>query len=216
MNCAYARPKAATPTYAPLTIAYKPCTSADPDARPPLASGSCIPPQQASDQLTVGTPDSNGRHVELRPGRCATGCCRGDVLFTFSMTDVRKRAGLSDYTGELVADQALRITDRNNGPGEPGTVSDTSFPVTIPCTATADTSTGSDCGIIDRGQLVASRSGDLRRPLDLGARPGDDQRRRPRWRRLDAAEYAVRDARGFCAVTGGPRSRSRSLWTGKL
>ena len=145
VNCPYARPKAATPTFVPLTTAFKPCTAATRTHSPPLGSGSC-PAQQASDQLTVGTPDSNGRMSNFA-GSVRYRVLPDDVVFTVSMTDVRKRSDLSDYTGELVADQALRITDRNNGPGEPGTVSDTSFPVTVPCTATTDTSIGSDCGI---------------------------------------------------------------------
>lgn len=65
--------------------------------------------------------------------------------------DVRNAAGRSDYTGELRADASLRITDKNNtlnpgGPG-PGTVSDTSFPVAVPCAATGDTSVGSTCAL---------------------------------------------------------------------
>ena len=57
------------------------------------------------------------------------------------MTDVRRRSDLSDYTGELQATQALRITDRANGPSgaDTGTLVDTSFPVTVPCTATQST-----------------------------------------------------------------------------
>ena len=145
VNCPYARPKAATPTFVPLTTAFKPCTAATRTHAPPLGSGSC-PAQQASDHLTVGTPDSNGRMSNFA-GSVRYRVLPDDVVFTVSMTDVRKRSDLSDYTGELVADQSLRITDRNNGPGEPGTVSDTSFPVTVPCTATTDTSIGSDCGI---------------------------------------------------------------------
>jgi hypothetical protein len=73
------------------------------------------------------------------------------VRIIASVTDVRKASDLSDYTGELQLDQGLRITDRDNtpypgGPG-PGTVTDTSFPVTVPCAATADGTVGSTCAV---------------------------------------------------------------------
>src|SRR4029077_7706140 len=54
------------------------------------------------------------------------------------------------YTGQLQADQTLRITDRLNGgpsPIETGTVQDSNFPVTVPCAATAG-SGGSTCSIV--------------------------------------------------------------------
>jgi hypothetical protein len=65
------------------------------------------------------------------------------------MTDVRKKADLSDYTGQLQADQALRITDFRNGPDddEPATTVETSFPVSVPCTATGSNPIGSTCAI---------------------------------------------------------------------
>ena len=41
---------------------------------------------------------------------------QADVQLTASLTDVRKKSDLSDYTGELRAVFGIRITDRNNGP----------------------------------------------------------------------------------------------------
>jgi subtilisin family serine protease len=144
----YPRPKGATPLRAALAIAYKPCTSPNRMHGGPLSTGSCNPPQQASNQLTVGTLDANGRAAN------AIGSVRydvklGDVRIAVSMTDVRKQSDLSDYTGQLQADQTLRITDRQNGPSqtEPATVQDASFPLTVPCGATASTTVGSTCAV---------------------------------------------------------------------
>ncbi len=57
----YPRPKAATPMYASLVPSYKQCTTPNRQHAPPLSFGSCNPPQQESDFLTVGTPDANGQ-----------------------------------------------------------------------------------------------------------------------------------------------------------
>ena len=72
----------------------------------------------------------------------------GDLAVTATIT-VRKKSDLSDYAGELSLTSTVRITDRSNtpnpgGPG-PGTVKDTTLAVTIPCTASADTTVGSSC-----------------------------------------------------------------------
>jgi hypothetical protein len=133
----------------------------------PLKYSSCAPPVQASPYLTLGTPDAIGNgaganglgsvlyKVQINPDPTPN-----DVLINISTTDVRcqpvetacgsaNAAGGADYTGQLQASVSLRITDKLNGPSttEQGTVSDTSFPVTFPCTATADTSTGSTCTV---------------------------------------------------------------------
>jgi hypothetical protein len=156
----YARPKGATPLRAALVVAYKPCTTANDSHGAPLAFGSCAPPQQTSEQLTVGTADSNGgdansvgsvRYDVFSCPACAPPTPNADVRIQVSVTDVRNKADLSDYKGELRADAGLRITDKDNsasgGTPGPGTVSDTSFPVTVPCAATADTTIGSTCSV---------------------------------------------------------------------
>jgi hypothetical protein len=56
---------------------------------------------------------------------------------------------LSDYTGGLRAQLPLQITDRDNtpspaGPG-PGTTEQIPFDFDLACTATIDTTVGSDC-----------------------------------------------------------------------
>jgi hypothetical protein len=77
-----------------------------------------------------------------------------------NITDIRCRGGVEtcgsansadgpDYTGEVRTIVQLRITDKFNGSGgdEDGTVSDLPFPVTVPCSATSQTTTGAVCAI---------------------------------------------------------------------
>jgi hypothetical protein len=153
-DAGFARPKGATPLLTALAIAYKACSAPNRTHGPPLSGGSCSPPQQASDELTVGTLDANGNaansvgSVRL-DSRLGNQSQSPDVLIAFSMTDVRKRSDLSDYAGELRANQTLRITDRQNGvdEAEPGTVQDVDLPVDVQCNVTASTSIGSTCAV---------------------------------------------------------------------
>jgi Tol biopolymer transport system component len=150
-NSTYVRPKGATPVYASLVPAYKSCTSPNDTHGAPLAFPSCSPPVQASDYLTVGTPDANGQAansvgslvVKAVPGNGA------DVSVSVSVTDVRQKASLADYGGELQAVLPVRITDRNSPPPLNGTatVADTPLSATAPCAPTADTTVGSTCAI---------------------------------------------------------------------
>jgi hypothetical protein len=152
----YARPKAATPIYAPLVPAFEPCAAPNRVHASPLGFGSCNPPQQRSNAVTIGTPDANGNpakslgHVRLTwTGELPINPNNGnqaDIVIDISTSDVRNSSGLSDYTGELRAQLALRITDKNNVPTSNAT-GDTTFGVTIPCTATPDTTIGSTCAI---------------------------------------------------------------------
>jgi uncharacterized repeat protein (TIGR01451 family) len=144
----YPRPKGATPLRASLAIAYAPCVSPNRSHGPPLVVGSCSPPQQASSELTVGTLDSNGKAANS-VGSVRFDVVPGDVKAAVSITDVRRKSDLSDYTGELQETALARITDRDNGPGgdESGTTLDVPFPATVPCAATADTGIGSACSL---------------------------------------------------------------------
>ena len=161
----YPRPKGATPLREPLVIAYAPCTSPNRTHGPPLASPSCNPPVRASNYLTVGTPDANGATAN------ASGSVRfdvqinatptqNDVLMIAGMTDVRCGTGVSacgsantndgpDYTGELEVRNLLRITDKlsGNGGGVAATMQETTVPMTMPCTQTANT-IGSSCSVV--------------------------------------------------------------------
>jgi hypothetical protein len=155
----HVRPKSASPVIAQLVNAYKPCGAPNRTHGPPLGFASCNTPEAASDYLTVGTPDANGQQAKASGyvrydalvGNPGTPTDEADVAFAVILSDVRRKADLSDYTGELAADAQLRITDKDNspypgGPG-PGTVTDTSFPVTVPCATTADASIGSTCQV---------------------------------------------------------------------
>ena len=154
-NPGYPRPKGASPLRVSLVPAYNQCTSPNRTHGPSLAHPSCNPPVQTSGQLTVGSPDSNGAaansigsvRLAVLAGNPATAADEADVRYTVSITDVRKKSDLTDYTGQVQVRTGLRITDRYNGPGEVGVGQDTSFAVTVPCTATGSTTIGSNCTI---------------------------------------------------------------------
>jgi hypothetical protein len=152
----YARPAGASPLRVSLVPAYAACSAANRTHGPPLASGSCAPPQQTSTQLTVGTPDANGQPAQslgsLRlavvPGDPLTPTDEADVNADLTLTDVRLQGTLADYEGELQAALTVRLTDGSNGPSqsESGTVSDLSFAIAVPCVATIG-SVGSSCSV---------------------------------------------------------------------
>ncbi|MGH2978898.1 MAG: hypothetical protein ACRDLQ_04590 [Solirubrobacterales bacterium] len=160
----HARPKAASPVHGALVPAYEPCTAADRTHGPPLAYGSCSGPQQASDYLTVGTPDANGSpaksvgsfRVEARAGIPGPPT-DNRISFFVRITDVHCQ-GVSagcpgpgeDYSGTVEARIPIQATDHFNGtdPGggaEPGTVQLVNFTFPVSCTATADPTIGSTC-----------------------------------------------------------------------
>jgi dipeptidyl aminopeptidase/acylaminoacyl peptidase len=155
----YPRPKGASPLQVFLVPAYKPCVAANRTHGSPLSFGSCAPPQQTSDYLTVGTPDANGQppksvaEVIYKVKASAP----ADVLITVLITDVRNKSDLSDYTGEVRVNGVgapfaeLRITDRFNGESstDPGTVVDIpAMPTPVACAPTADPTVGSSCNTL--------------------------------------------------------------------
>jgi Tol biopolymer transport system component len=149
----YARPLSATPATVKLVPASKSCTAPNSTHGAPLAVPACNPPAQTSSYLTVGTPDINGKparstgfvHMRVQSCPMCASPLPPDVFFTATLTDVRKKSDLSDYTGELQAVLNLRVTDRYNGPSLdlPATVTDSplSFPMT--CAATSEPTGGS-------------------------------------------------------------------------
>ena len=156
----YVRPSAAPSSRVSLVPAFEPCSSANAVHGPPLEHPSCAPPAESSADLTIGSPDANGKtakasgFVRLKvAGESPVDPNNGDqadLLITASMTDVRTKADLSDYDGELEGVLGLRMTDRHNGGSadQPGTVTDLTFPFTIPCEPTpGDETTGSSCGV---------------------------------------------------------------------
>lgn len=157
----YVRPKNAPEVRVQLVPAYQECTAPNAEHGPPLALGSCTPPAQGSDLLTVGTPDSNGRPARsigsatiLRvPGNLATHEDEADIALRLDISDVRRRSDLSDYTEFLVVPLEIRLTDRNNGccaVGGPQAATIrfvVEFEFGAPCAATTDPDEGARCNI---------------------------------------------------------------------
>jgi hypothetical protein len=146
----FPRPKAATPTYVPLVPAYADCASANRAHGGGLSYGSCAPPQQFSTQATVGTPDANAQPANST-GFVRLAVVTGDVNLSVGMSDVRSKATLADYSGELRLQAQVRATDKLNTPNPGGagaaTVLDATFGPSIPCSSTGSTSTGSNCSL---------------------------------------------------------------------
>jgi hypothetical protein len=153
----YPRPRGATPLRASLVPAYKPCTIPNTahGGPAPLDQPACKPPVEESGQLTVGTPDANGRGVNFtgfvqfnaRQGNSTTPADEADVLVSARLSDVRNRSDLSDYTGELAGVVDLQIVDKLNGAtgGEAGAMATLPFSFSIPCSATSSASVGATC-----------------------------------------------------------------------
>jgi len=146
------------PLRTPLAIAYKPCPEAAANRihAQSLGHPACSPPVPVSDWLTVGTADSNQRRtnsvasltVGAEPGDPSTVGDEANVRLVAAVTDVRRKAGLADYSGQLQAVLPLRITDSNNGPAsDERATGDTTFTFAIPCTATADPNSGGACQV---------------------------------------------------------------------
>ena len=155
----YVRPRGATPLRVSLVPGYAECVAPDGVHGPPLDGASCRAPAQTSDHLTVGTTDANGltpnfsgvaRYDVLLPG-FGSPAYDADLQVAMNVKDVRNMGGLTDYAGELTLDVPVRITDKDNAPNPPpngpGTVSDLSFAVTVPCAATADPNVGATCAV---------------------------------------------------------------------
>jgi Tol biopolymer transport system component len=155
----YARPKGASPSYISLVPAYAACSAANRTHGAPLAHGSCAAPVRASSNLTVGSPDANGKianslgFIQLitqlgTPG----GPDDSDVALGTQVKSVYNASGLTDYAGSLEARLTIRLTDKQAG------VSSTAveFPLSfaVPCTATADPNTGSTCTLISSADAL--------------------------------------------------------------
>jgi len=157
----YIRPKASSPFRVALVPAYKQCTAPNRIHGPALEFGSCNPPAQTSDFLTVGTEDANGQSANSEgmikvtplPGDPQTPQNEADVKVSIRDTDIRNKSDLSDYSGQLQATLLTRITDSFNSispsfdAAEPATMIDIPFPVNVTCAVTVDPSIGSSCAI---------------------------------------------------------------------
>ena len=132
----------------PLVPAAKPCTSPNRTHGPPLAFGSCNPPQSGSSYLTAGVGDGSPAlarstgSVRLDVQLGAPGPPEdSDVTIRFSLTNVMRASDLSEYTGELRSEMTVRGTDRDGlGFAPHSTSTDVPFGFAIPCTPTPDSS----------------------------------------------------------------------------
>jgi hypothetical protein len=150
----YPRPRGATPLYVSFVPAFAACESPDRTHGAPLSFGSCAPPAQLSDRLTVGTPEANGQVSRARSrlelhvlrGNSSVPGDEADVELLLHANDVRNTADLSDYAGELALRMDVRLTDRASIP-EPtsATVQELPFEVPVACVVNTDSTLGSDC-----------------------------------------------------------------------
>jgi hypothetical protein len=170
-DATHPRPKGATPLRFALVPAYKPCTAPNSKHGPPLAFPSCVPPEQVSNFLTVGTPDANGADANSVGSvviKIKT-TSPEDVLISGSVTDVRCKpatdpsvcssanaAAGADYSGDLQGNAIVRATDHFNGQNlnEAGTVQDAPNPFTFHCVNTPDTSAGGTCTVDTSRPLI--------------------------------------------------------------
>jgi hypothetical protein len=144
--------------------AFNPCDGPNRTHGAALSFGSCAPPTQTSSFLTVGTPDANGAGANALAslrftavlGNAGTPGDQADVRLAASATDVRLKAGLGDYTGELEANARLRLTDRASGTAvnEPATVQDFIYRFTVPCQSTLSTTVGSTCAVATTADAI--------------------------------------------------------------
>jgi hypothetical protein len=99
-------------------------------------------------------------NLSVQPGDPATPADEADLRMVVLTTDVRRQSDLSDYPGQLQARMLLRITDKDNPPpsgsgSSGGTVQDTMFSFTVPCTPNTDPETGSSCATTTSADAVA-------------------------------------------------------------
>jgi hypothetical protein len=140
-----------------FVTAFKQCVAPNVKHGTPLVFDSCKPPAQSAGYATVPTSGvSNAARatgvvrVICTPDPPGTfeGCTpagdQRDLALSANAFDVRKKSDpAAEYVGELELRLNIRITDLWSDAG-PATVVDFDFPVTVPCTTTAD-ATGSAC-----------------------------------------------------------------------
>lgn len=152
---AYVRPVSASRVQFSLVPAFNPCTSPNREHGPPLAHGSCAPPQPGSSHLTVGVGDGHPAlarstgfvRLKVFPG-APGGVDDTSARLRLGLTNVMRAADRSDYTGELRGSVLVRITDREGLSGSPSqTIQDFPLEWTVPCTATTSTVDGASCDL---------------------------------------------------------------------
>jgi hypothetical protein len=159
------RPKGATPARISLVPAFNQCTASNRTHGPALTFPSCNPPVRSSTTLTVGTVDANGaqsnsessvRFISIAGSTATPDIDEADVTLIVSISDVRNHPTLTDYTGRVMVETSLRVTDNQNSPEqpEPGTTQNFPFQFAVQCVATADTTRGSNCNTVTSADAV--------------------------------------------------------------
>jgi glucose/arabinose dehydrogenase len=146
----YQHALSAAKSVASLVPAYRPCTNPNASHGPPLASPSCSPPVGQSDSLAIGSAFIGSARLSAVDGNTATTADEADVRLRVTLADVRRASDRTDYTGELEARVALRLTDLHNGPGLnlAATRQDAPFRFAVPCTATTGSpDRGASCAV---------------------------------------------------------------------
>jgi hypothetical protein len=141
----YVRPKTASPVRVSLVPAFAACTTPNRQHGPPLAFGSCNPPDEESPELTVGTGMSGFVRYLSVPGNPANLTDEADIGMRLQISDVRVQGTSADYAGEVEGRATARLTDR--GSGGPATAGNVFFPLHSPCTPTAAPDVGSTCSL---------------------------------------------------------------------
>jgi hypothetical protein len=156
----YARPRSASPMNVSLVPSFERCEEPNHEHGPPLAFGSCTPPDARAGFMTFGSapagaaPKSVG-HVRVSAvlGDPATSASEADVRLSVSLTDVRRGFDLADGPGSLELVVPVRVTDKHNGAldSEQATVEDfdnyftNPLRLLVPCVETSDPAVGSTC-----------------------------------------------------------------------
>jgi hypothetical protein len=154
---AYPRPRGATPLRLSLVPVFKQCTGPNSSHPAPLSFPSCSPPELTSDYVTIGDPQANGQGANFQ-GVVQFNAVAGnpappddsDNLIAVSLTDMRNKSDLDDYTGEMRIQMTLRLTDKTSGTSgtDGATVQDFPFSFNVPCfPTTSDTTIGSTCSL---------------------------------------------------------------------
>ncbi len=146
----YPRPGGGSPLRAPLVPEFEQCTAPDATHASPLEVGSCTSPDLESSELATGSTGqgSGSARLEVMPGSVGTTEDEADVAIVVSAGDVRKQSDGTDYTGNVILESVLRITDRANGTAgvASATASDLPFALGLPCMATPGPE-GATCSI---------------------------------------------------------------------
>jgi glucose/arabinose dehydrogenase/PKD repeat protein len=155
----YPRPGGASPLRVPLVPAYARCSQPTDVHVPPLGERSCAPPNLSSPLLTTSTVGRGSGFVRLVvvPGDTATVADEADVRISVYASDVEQNvSGTPDFSGDLLFDMLLRVTDSSNGPSSlaPGTVEDAHFAVPVTCVPQPGLQ-GSTCGLTTTADAVA-------------------------------------------------------------